>query len=40
MAEDSIFEEICGNVFADLGLEDYSELFTRGKIAKVLITQF
>ncbi|MEA5605993.1 helix-turn-helix domain-containing protein [Nostoc sp. UHCC 0252] len=27
-----VFEESSGNVFADLGLEDADELFTRGKI--------
>ncbi len=32
MIEKPIFEESSGNVFADLGLEDADELFTRGKI--------
>ena len=32
MTQQSIFEESSGNVFADLGLEDVDELFTRGKI--------
>ncbi|HAZ43023.1 MAG TPA: XRE family transcriptional regulator [Cyanobacteria bacterium UBA11369] len=32
MTQEPIFEESSGNVFADLGLEDASELFTRGKI--------
>ncbi len=32
MTEETIFEESSGNVFADLGLEDAEELFTRGKI--------
>ena len=32
MTEEPIFEESSGNVFADLGLEDADELFTRGKI--------
>lgn len=32
MTEESIFEQSSGNVFADLGLEDAEELFTRGKI--------
>jgi predicted XRE-type DNA-binding protein len=32
MTQEAIFEESSGNVFADLGLENASELFTRGKI--------
>jgi predicted XRE-type DNA-binding protein len=32
MTQEPIFEESSGNVFADLGLEDADELFTRGKI--------
>ncbi|MBF2014854.1 MAG: XRE family transcriptional regulator [Rivularia sp. T60_A2020_040] len=32
MTQEVIFEESSGNVFADLGLEDADELFTRGKI--------
>lgn len=32
MTQEAIFEESSGNVFADLGLEDADELFTRGKI--------
>jgi predicted XRE-type DNA-binding protein len=32
MTQETIFEESSGNVFADLGLEDADELFTRGKI--------
>ncbi|NJM71660.1 MAG: XRE family transcriptional regulator [Scytonema sp. RU_4_4] len=32
MTEQTVFEETSGNVFADLGLEDAEELFTRGKI--------
>jgi predicted XRE-type DNA-binding protein len=32
MIQEPIFEESSGNVFADLGLEDADELFTRGKI--------
>jgi len=32
MTEETVFEESSGNVFADLGLEDADELFTRGKI--------
>lgn len=32
MTEQTVFEESSGNVFADLGLEDAEELFTRGKI--------
>jgi len=32
MTEETVFEESSGNVFADLGLEDAEELFTRGKI--------
>lgn len=32
MTQEPVFEESSGNVFADLGLEDASELFTRGKI--------
>ena len=32
MIQEQIFEESSGNVFADLGLEDADELFTRGKI--------
>ena len=31
-AQNTSFEESSGNVFADLGLEDASELLTRGKI--------
>ena len=32
MTQEPIFEESSGNVFADLGLKDADELFTRGKI--------
>jgi predicted XRE-type DNA-binding protein len=32
MTQEPIFEQSCGNVFADLGIEDADELFTRGKI--------
>ncbi|MDZ8239307.1 MAG: XRE family transcriptional regulator [Nostoc sp. ChiQUE01a] len=32
MTHSPVFEESSGNVFADLGLEDEEELFTRGKI--------
>jgi predicted XRE-type DNA-binding protein len=32
MTQEPIFEESSGNVFADLGLEDADELFTRGQI--------
>ncbi|MDH6099064.1 XRE family transcriptional regulator [Anabaenopsis sp. FSS-46] len=32
MTQDSVFEESSGNVFADLGLSNADELFTRGKI--------
>ena len=32
MRQEQIFEESSGNVFADLGLDDVDELFTRGKI--------
>jgi predicted XRE-type DNA-binding protein len=32
MTQEPVFEESTGNVFADLGLEDADELFTRGKI--------
>ncbi|WP_088241374.1 helix-turn-helix domain-containing protein [Calothrix rhizosoleniae] len=32
MTQESVFEESSGNVFADLGLSDADELFTRGKI--------
>jgi predicted XRE-type DNA-binding protein len=32
MTQKPIFEESNGNVFADLGLDDADELFTRGKI--------
>lgn len=32
MTQESIFEESSGNVFADIGLSNASELFTRGKI--------
>jgi predicted XRE-type DNA-binding protein len=32
MTEQTVFEESSGNVFADLGLEDAEQLFTRGKI--------
>jgi predicted XRE-type DNA-binding protein len=32
MTQESVFEQSSGNVFADLGLEDADELFTRGKI--------
>ncbi len=32
MTQEPVFEESSGNVFADLGLSDASELFTRGKI--------
>ncbi|MHC5779954.1 MAG: helix-turn-helix domain-containing protein [Nostoc sp.] len=32
MTHSPVFEESSGNIFADLGLEDADELFTRGKI--------
>ncbi len=32
MIQEPVFEESSGNVFADLGLENADELFTRGKI--------
>ncbi|MBW4455005.1 MAG: XRE family transcriptional regulator [Nostoc indistinguendum CM1-VF10] len=32
MIQEPVFEESSGNVFTDLGLEDASELFMRGKI--------
>jgi predicted XRE-type DNA-binding protein len=32
MTQEHVFEESSGNVFADLGLSNASELFTRGKI--------
>ncbi|ABA23296.1 transcriptional regulator, XRE family [Trichormus variabilis ATCC 29413] len=32
MTQEPVFEESSGNVFADLGLSNASELFTRGKI--------
>ncbi|MDZ8257685.1 helix-turn-helix domain-containing protein [Nostoc sp. ChiQUE01b] len=32
MTPEPVFEQSSGNVFADLGLSDASELFTRGKI--------
>ena len=32
MTSETVFEESSGNVFADLGLEEAEELFTRGKI--------
>ena len=32
MTQELVFEESSGNVFADLGLSNASELFTRGKI--------
>lgn len=32
MTQEPVFEESSGNVFADLGLENADELFTRGKI--------
>lgn len=32
MIQEQIFEESSGNVFADIGLDDADELFTRGKI--------
>lgn len=32
MTQDCVFEESSGNVFADLGLSNADELFTRGKI--------
>ncbi|MBW4621205.1 MAG: XRE family transcriptional regulator [Cyanosarcina radialis HA8281-LM2] len=32
MTQEPVFEESSGNVFADLGLENAEELFTRGKI--------
>ncbi|WP_066384555.1 helix-turn-helix domain-containing protein [Anabaena sp. CA = ATCC 33047] len=32
MTQEPVFEESSGNVFADLGLSDADELFTRGKI--------
>ncbi|MCU0542727.1 MAG: hypothetical protein MUE44_11100 [Oscillatoriaceae cyanobacterium Prado104] len=38
MTQETIFEESSGNVFADLGLEDADELFTRGKIGIMEIT--
>ncbi|MGH7998064.1 MAG: helix-turn-helix domain-containing protein [Brasilonema sp.] len=37
MTEEPVFEESSGNVFADLGLEDADELFTRGKIGIVVL---
>ena len=32
MTSETVFEESSGNVFADLGLEEAEELFTRGQI--------
>ena len=32
MTQESTFEQSSGNVFADLGLENAEEMFTRGKI--------
>jgi predicted XRE-type DNA-binding protein len=32
MTQENIFEKSSGNVFADLGLENAEEMFTRGKI--------
>jgi predicted XRE-type DNA-binding protein len=32
MTQEPVFEESSGNVFADIGLSNASELFTRGKI--------
>ncbi|WP_375496416.1 helix-turn-helix domain-containing protein [uncultured Nostoc sp.] len=32
MTQERVFEKSSGNVFADLGLENADELFTRGKI--------
>ncbi|WP_071189271.1 XRE family transcriptional regulator [Trichormus sp. NMC-1] len=32
MTQEPVFEESSGNVFADLGLSNADELFTRGKI--------
>lgn len=32
MTQENVFEESSGNVFADLGLENAEEMFTRGKI--------
>lgn len=32
MTQENIFEQSSGNVFADLGLENAEEMFTRGKI--------
>lgn len=32
MTQESVFEESSGNIFADLGLSNADELFTRGKI--------
>ena len=37
MTQEPIFEQSSGNVFADIGLEDASELFTRGKIGIVVL---
>ncbi|MBW4631442.1 MAG: XRE family transcriptional regulator [Iphinoe sp. HA4291-MV1] len=37
MTQEPVFEESSGNVFADLGLEDADELFTRGKIGIVVL---
>ncbi len=38
MRQEQIFEESSGNVFADLGLDDVDELFTRGKIGIQVIS--
>lgn len=32
MTQEAVFQESSGNVFADMGLSDADELFTRGKI--------
>ncbi|BCL38757.1 helix-turn-helix domain-containing protein [Nostoc sp. MS1] len=32
MTQEPVFEQSSGNVFADMGLSDADELFTRGKI--------
>ncbi|NES78810.1 MULTISPECIES: helix-turn-helix domain-containing protein [Okeania] len=40
MIQEQIFEESSGNVFADIGLDDADELFTRGKIGIQVIRFF
>ncbi|MGM3305123.1 hypothetical protein ACSQ6I_03910 [Anabaena sp. WFMT] len=40
MTQEPVFEESSGNIFADLGLENASELFTRGKIKHVFVRNF